>query len=260
MASPALYAVLQKDGLAANPDQIRRAFRSFSNLTDADAVRLAANAQGILMRHLDADSARAFHRALLNEGVAATLVTESALRLLPESKSLHRLEVTPEALLIFDLLGRPAPVAWTELALIAAGAVRRMDLSGMESGRNLLHFNRGSSASPKRTTEASRASDFESQLLLELVLSGGAARYEISAAHFPFKYTIDRPDLSTLEKFVWLVKEVCRHAPAALLNRGARDLHEDCGLVRSYADRQMFADEMTWLLWNDVQKHRAGRA
>lgn len=260
MASPAQYAVLQKDGLAANPDQIRRAFRAFSNLTDADAVRLAANAQGILLRHLDADSARAFHRALLNEGVAATLVPESVLRLLPESKSLHRLEVTREALVVFDLRGRPGPVAWTKLSLIAAGAVRRMELSGTEPERTLLRFNPGSGASPKRTTEASRASDFESQLILELVLAGGAARYEISAAHFPFKYAIDRPDLSTLEKFIWLVKEVCRHAPAALLNRGARDLREGCGLVRGYVDRQMFTDEMTWLLWNAAQKHRAGRA
>ena len=258
MASPAQYAVLQKDGLAPNPDQIRRAFRAFSNLTDADAVRLAANAQGILLRRLDADSARAFHQALLKEGVAAALVPESTLGLLPETKSLHRLEITPGALMVFDLHGQSEPVAWTEVSLIAAGAVRRMELIRTEPDRTLLRFNSGSGTWPNRASEAGRAADFESQLLLELVVTGGAARYEINAAQFPFKYAIDRPDLSTLQKFVWLVKEICRHAPGALLNRGARDLSEGFELVRGYLDRQVFTDEKVWLLWNDAQKKRAG--
>ena len=73
----AQYAVLQRDASAPQAEQIRRAFRSFSHLTDADAVRLAANAQGILLRHLSADEARAFHRALQAEGVAAAMVAES---------------------------------------------------------------------------------------------------------------------------------------------------------------------------------------
>ena len=120
------YAVLQKDGLSPNADQIRRAFSAFSGLTDADAVRLAASAQGILMRHLGSDAARAFLRELQKEGVSAAVVPESELKLLPESTSLHRLELNPDGLVMFDLVGRPKPTAWKELALVAAGAGLRL--------------------------------------------------------------------------------------------------------------------------------------
>ena len=124
MPVPAPYAVLQKEAARPTAEQIRRAFRSFSHLTDADAVRLAANAQGILQRQLSADAARAFLRALQAEGVAAAIVAESELQLLPQSKSLHRLALTEAALEVYDLHGQPTAVPWGELVLIAAGTVR----------------------------------------------------------------------------------------------------------------------------------------
>ena len=128
MSATRQYAVLQKDSDRPVADQMRRAFRSFSTLTDADAVRLAANAQGILLRHLGADEARAFHRALLAEGVAAALVAENDLELLPASKSLHRLSLTEQSLEVYDLLGRAKPIRWDEIALVAAGSVRHVEI------------------------------------------------------------------------------------------------------------------------------------
>ena len=87
----------------------------------------------------------------------------------------------------------------------------------------------------------------------EIVLMGGTARYEVNGDEFPFRYAMDRPDLSTVQKFVWLVREISRRATAAILNRGARDVHEGIELVRGYPDRQVFTDEMTWLLWKAGQ-------
>ena len=104
-------------------DRIRRAFSSFHNLTDADAIRLAASAQGILLRHLEVDAARAFQRALHAESVAAALVPESELRLLPDAVSLHRLELNPDSFVVFDLHGRAQATPWSELSLVAAGAL-----------------------------------------------------------------------------------------------------------------------------------------
>lgn len=234
MPVPAPYAVLQKEAARPTAEQIRRAFRSFSHLTDADAVRLAANAQGILQRQLNADAARAFLRALQAEGVAAAIVAESELQLLPQSKSLHRLALTEAALEVYDLRGRPTAVPWGELALVAAGAVRHEAISHSLATR--------------------------SQLILEIVLSGSAARYEVNADEFPFKYALDRPDLSTVQKFVWLVREISRRATGALLNRGARDVQEGTELVRGYPNHQVFNDEMTWLLWNAAQTNRTAPA
>jgi hypothetical protein len=231
MPVPAAYAVLQKDSARPTAEQIRRAFHSFSHLTDADAVRLAANAQGILQRQLSADAARAFHRALQAEGVAAAIVAESALQLLPAGISLHRLALTEAALEVYDLRGRPTAVAWREVALVAAGALRREEVShSLATG---------------------------SQLILAIVLSGGVTCYEIYADRFPFKYALDRPDLSTVQKFVWLVREISRRATGAILNRGARDVREGIELVRGYPTRQMFTDELTWLLWNAEQTKRS---
>lgn len=254
MAATPQYAVLQKDGGSPSAEQIRRAFRSFSNLTDADAVRLAANAQGILLRHLSSDEARAFHRALQAEGVAAALVPESELKLLPEGKALHRLSLTEHALEVYDLRGRPTPVPWGEVALVAAGAVRHVDFSLTQTERTTLKLHSVLGVWPQKTTESVRKVESDSQLILELVLARGAARYELDAAQFPFKYAMDRPELSTLEKFVWLVREIGNRAGQAILNRGAKDVHNGVQLVRGYPSRQAFTDEMVWLLWNAARR------
>ena len=51
MSGPRQFAVLQKDSTSPTAEQLKRAFRSFSNLTDADAVRLAVGAHGIVVPH-----------------------------------------------------------------------------------------------------------------------------------------------------------------------------------------------------------------
>ena len=258
MTAPAPYAVLQKDAARPSADQIRRAFRSFSHLTDADAVRLAANAQGILQRRLSADAARAFHRALLAEGVAAEIVAEADLQLLPQSKTLHRLALTDAALEVYDLRGHSTPVAWRELALVSAGALPFDEISQPRHERPAIAFQPGFDIQVDRTLARGPKSESRMQLVLEMVLAGGVTRYEINADEFPFRYALDRPDLSKVEKFVWLVREISQRATRAILNRGARDVQEGITLVRGYPNRQMFTDEMTWLLWNDAQMKRLG--
>jgi len=250
MSATRQYAVLQKDIRLPVADQMRRAFRSFSNLTDADAVRLAANAQGILLRHLGADEARAFHRALLAEGVAAAMVAERDLELLPASKSLHRLSLTEPALEVYDLLGRAKPIPWGDIALVAAGSVRHVEISVIHNDRTTARLHPAFGGWPEKTTESIRKVESDSQLILELVLAGGAARYELDAAQFPFKYAVDRPELSMPEKFIWLVREIGNRATRAILNRGASDVRNGVQLVRGYPSRQAFTDEVIWLLWN----------
>jgi hypothetical protein len=255
MPVPAPYAVLQKDAAHPTAEQIRRAFRSFSHLTDADAVRLAANAQGILLRQLSRDAARAFLHALQAEGVTAAIVAEDDLHLLPASKALHRLALTAAALEVYDLRGQPTAVPWGELALVAAGAVPH-EFSHLRNERPPMSHPPGFGLGPERSAEGGGKVETRSQLILEIVLAGSTTRYEVNADEFPFKYALDRPDLSKLKKFVWLVREISHRAPGAILNRGARDVHEGIELVRGYPDRQVFADEMTWLLWNAAQMKR----
>jgi hypothetical protein len=252
------FAVLQKDSISPAAEQLKRAFRSFSNLTDVDAVRLATGAHGILMRHTDGDASRAFQHALQAEGIGAVVVAEDELPKLPEGKSLQRLGISPAAFTIYDLLGRPTAIDWGEVKLVAAAALRHFEMGRTETERTVLRFNPLVGVWPKKITESARTVESGTLLLLEIILTGAVTRYQIDAARFPFNYVIDQPGLSTTEKFVWLIREICRHAKRAILNRGALCLVGGQATVPEYSNRQMLTDEMIWLLWHESHKNRAG--
>lgn len=248
------YAILLRDWGHPNAEAVCRAFRTFSHLTDADAIRLAANAQGILMRHLGGDEARALHRALQAEGVNAALVKDEELRFLPASQLLHRIELRPEALLIYDLMNRSSAVAWEDISLLAAGAVPHVEIGSTQTQRLGLGFHPVFGVWPKQIVETRSRLETERHFILELIVGHGTARYEIQAHQFPFKHVCDQPTASTMEKFIWLVREMTRRASQALLNRGAQDVQDGIQLVRGYPSRQLLLDEMIWSLWKARQR------
>jgi len=256
MSHPRRFAVLQTELSSPTAEQLKRAFRSFSNLTDADAVRLAVGSHGILMRHENRDAAHAFQIALQAEGVATALVAEDDLPNLPEARALHRLELSSEALKVFDLLGRPTSIPWAEVALLAAGAVGGIEVSQTKTERTVLSFSPVFGVWPKKVTDSRRKVTTDSHLVLEILLAGMKTRYQIEAAHFPFKYVIDQPALSTADKFIWLVREFCRQAAAATLNGGARWLRAGHERVPGYLNRQALTDEIIWLLWYGEARNR----
>lgn len=252
MALGSQYAVLLREAGQPRAEAVRRAFGVFSHLTEADAIRLAANAQGILQRHLGVDEAKALQRALQAEGVSAALVKEEDLGFLPASQLLQRIELTAEALVHHDLRGRAQAVAWAEVSLVAAGAVPHVEISSTPTAAGGFGWWPRSAGGVRSRLETER------HYLLELVVGGGAARYEVRAHQFPVVLGPEQRAGSALEKFVWLGRECVRRAPQALLNRGAADIREGVQLVRGYASEQMLRDEMVWLLWSLRQPPRAG--
>jgi hypothetical protein len=250
------FALLQRDQAGLTADQVKRAFKTFNNLTDADAVRLAVGARGILMRHLGQDTARALQLALQAEGVGVMVVAENTLPKLPEGLALHRLELWPQSLTIYDPLGRPTAVAWQEITLVAAGAAQCFDINKTQTDHLRLQLSPATVVRPKKTSDAGHQIKSDSELLLEILLAPGETRYQIDAAQFRFKYVIDRPGLSLEEKFIWLTREICRQATQAALNAGARQLLGGQETVPNYLNRQALADEMIWLLWRNAQHKR----
>lgn len=257
MAAFSQYAVLLRDAGSPSAEAVRRAFSTFSHLTDADAIRLAANAQGILQRHLSVDEAKALQRALQVEGVHAALVKEDELRFLPASQLLHRIELTPAALGIFDLHGRITAVPWADITLIAAGAIPHFEISAVQTARTKVRFHPVFGMWPQKTVETQSRLETERQFILELVAGASGARYELQAHQFPFNQVLNLPGASLTEKFIWLAGEMIRRAPQAALSRGARDVRDGIQLVRGYPSRQLLLDEMVWLLWNLRQPQRA---
>lgn len=256
MANVRQFVVLQKERVAASPEQLKRAFSSFSNMTDADAVRLAIRAHGILVRQVSRDEARALQQALEAEGVGAAYIPENELPRLPEAKVLHRVELSEEALVTYDLLGRSISIPWQDVALIAAGAVSDVEMSRTHTERTELRFNMVMGVWPKQVSESSRRLQVETQMILEILLADGTTRFQIEAARFPFNYVINEPELSTQEKFSWLVRELCRRSTEAVLNGGARWLCAGHQPVPGYNSRQALHDEMIWLLWRTAQAER----
>jgi hypothetical protein len=235
---------------------LKRAFKSFSNLTDADAVRLSVGAHGILMKHLGQDAARALQTALQAEGVGVVVAAEDDLPKLPRARPLQRVDVWPQTLIVYDGAGRPNPVPWPQVALVAAGAAQHFEVHKAQPQHTALRFSPASGIWPKKMSESAHTIGQGSQLLLEIILADRASRYQIDAAQFNFRHLIDRPRLSTGEKFVWLVREICRQADEAILNAGARRLRQGEQVTPDYTNRQVFLDEIVWLLWRSSQQKR----
>jgi hypothetical protein len=256
MGNPIQFAVLQKDPGGLTVEQVKRAFKAFSHLTDADAVRLAVGARGILMRHLGQDSARALQLALQAEGAGVIIVAERDLPQLPEGLSLHRLEIWPQSLTVYDPLNRPVIVAWEKIAFIAAGASQQPEATKTQTEHAVLRFNAAAGVRPKTAGDSNQKIGSGLQFLLEILLAGGVIRYQVDAAQFSFKHVIDRPGLSLEEQFIWLVREICRHTPRAALNAGALGLQQGQESVPVYVNRQTLNDEMIWLLWQNSRQLR----
>lgn len=254
MSFPVQFAVVLKELHAHSADQLKRAYSAFSNLTEADAVRMAVSGRGILQRRMNRDAARAFHQALEAEGVGAVVVAEEELPRLPEAISLHRIEMTTDALMIYDLTGRATPVEWRWVLLVAAANVARFEFGRTSMERTELRFNAITGVWPKRVEATGHRTDWDTAPLLEILLADNAGRYQIEATEFPFKYVLDRPDLSVSAKFAWLVCEICSHAPAALRNTGAAALANGQEALPKYDSRQLLSEDMVWLLWKRSQR------
>src|SRR2546427_12317037 len=90
--------LVQSDFAVPAADVLRRAFRSLEMLTEADAVKLANEACGILAKNLSPDDASRLQRALAAEGVPTEMMDAAQLPRLPDVKFVRRLEIQPQAL------------------------------------------------------------------------------------------------------------------------------------------------------------------
>lgn len=260
MTATSSYAVLLQQADPPTADQLKRAFRAFSNLTDADATRLACCACGILMKHLGWDASRALQLALQAEGVATAIVAAVDLPQLAPARFIRRLDLAPATLTIYDPLGRAIPIDWRHVLMIVAGAVRHFETTRTREERIELRFSPVRGLHPQTVGEVRHKVEADVRLVLEILLAGAVVRFETEAGQFLFKPLIDAPALSIEDKFNWLVRELCARAPHAVLNRGARGIRSGHAPPVGYVNRQALADETVWLLWhlNKQKREQAG--
>ena len=151
------YAILQRELVTPDVDQLKRAFSVSPYLRDIDAQNAAHDAYGILLRGVDEENADALHAALRSEGIETELVKESALPTLSSGKATKRVEFGPSRLIAYDALNHASDVPWSEVMFIAAGYVRTGELRKHRSAIGPLP-SRCDSAAASSETNRSRGS------------------------------------------------------------------------------------------------------
>ena len=88
--------------------------------------------------------------------------------------------------------------------------------------------------------------------MAEVVIRGGGLRYNLEADHALqplFLCLGERRTDDVGRNFQLLVQDICQHAPQAAVNRGAYYLREGNAEAFAYPRKNIFYDEMIWLLW-----------
>jgi hypothetical protein len=248
------YCLLQTDPVAPTADQLKRAFKSLKTLTEADAIKLAREACGILKKNLSLADARVLQSALQGEGVPTDLLAATQLPKLPDAKFVRRVEVQPQSLGIFDPLGRAVPLPWQHLTLVSAGTVRHFGVSATRAEVTVNTFDPIRGSRKKVVTDVRHKVEDDARLMLDIFLTGGVMRFQIEAESFQFKYCFDRPDLNLPQKLGLLIQMLAEHAPHAVMNRGATALRDGHPENAAYASKVALFDESIWLLWRMAKK------
>src|ERR1043165_7805589 len=109
------HAVLQKNLKPLPVEQLRTAMLTMDSLVPSDALRLAKDAFGILHQGLSLKDAVAFQAALRREGIETDVADERDLIPLSHGFLLRRMDCQPGALVVYDALGRPRDLQWSDV-------------------------------------------------------------------------------------------------------------------------------------------------
>jgi hypothetical protein len=238
-------AVLQKHLEFPAIEKLQRAFRFVPGLAPADAHTIGADAFGILARDFSPGQAAAMECALRAEGIETEVVDMALLPALPPVKTVHRLDCTPENLVIYDPLNRPIPLAWQHVTMICAGAVvvsefvsrRVKDFAAAKHGNPLLFAQQFRDSCEQRC----------SHLLADIMVAGGGLRYTFAADKFNFLGLGDRRTRDVTANFVTFVRNLAGRAGHAVRNLGVEALLRN--ELLEYPTKGAFQEEITWRLF-----------
>ena len=231
-------------------EQLKIAFTHVPQLTALDAANLGRDSIGILSRGFDEAQALAMQAALADQGVATEVVDEASLAELPPPQKLAKVEFTPEALRIDNLMGRIIPVAWEDLLLIAAGRAKITEFQ-TTLVENLLVKLDGEITGVKLSSRTREAQN--EHLLLEIITRDAALRFHTVADNpetaLLFLCLGERRTRIPATDICLFVQELAKFAPKAVLNHGAFFMRENNDASYFYPSKGAFYREITWLLW-----------
>ncbi len=241
------FAVVQRELTAPTADQLVTAFLGSSAVVDHDARRTARRGFGILAENLDRADAVAVAGKLESLGVPALAVPTHELPALPAPRGFKRADPGEASLDIHDALGRPLPVAWDRVVLVAVG-----EITHIRPQRD-ARVERMATSTDAATINHDYREIEGHDLTLEIVLEHPAQRWRAAADALLYNYLGPRRRARRLDNFPLLVADLLAHSPRAAINRGAANLSPDepntLRNVTRYASRLDFEKELIWLLW-----------
>jgi len=241
------YAIVQKDLVVPELEQLKRAFRVSPALTELDAQTAFHDAYGILLRGVESEEAQALHAALRHEGVETEIVEEGRLPAIPPAKIARQVEFQPTHLTLYDSMRKASEVSWGDIMFIAAGYVRLREVRKQRNASEpSLH---GAGVAVDLTSDGAAREVEHHHLLLDIFLNGGALRHSIRADEFSFDHLGARQSDDLSINFVFLVQDLVEHAPHAGLNRGAFQASQRPPELFPYPGKSAFNEEITWMLW-----------
>jgi hypothetical protein len=240
------YAVLQKELVAPDLEALKRGCRVLPSLRDLDAQNMFQDSYGILINGLDVLDASALQEALQAEGIATHVVEESELPIVPPAKVIRQIEFLQAHLNMYDPMGRVFALPWQDIMLLAAGNVRMPEFRKVKPAHEEQQFHGMShdTFSDSRAREGTHP-----QLLLEIFLVGGVARYTITGETFDFGHLDSRLTPNLQANFSLLLEDLVQFAPHAGLNRGAYLATQGGGELFKYPSKHAFYEELVWMLW-----------
>ncbi len=229
------FAIMQKELVVPELGQLKRAFTVLPQLTDMDAQTVVHDAFGTIMRGLDLESAGLLQSALQLEGVHTEVVEESKLPAFPPGKIARQIELGPSHLTLYDPMKRVSEVPWGDIMLLAAGLVRTREQHKVKELETI-----GGTRSKEEIVD---------HLMVEIFLNGSDTRYSIHGDEFIWEHLGARMTEDKPMNFVLTLAELAQRAPQAGMNRGAFLAAQDPPELFPYPSRQMFNEELTWMLW-----------
>jgi hypothetical protein len=246
------YAVMQTGLEPPTAEQLKHAFHAVPELTAMDVNVLGKDAYGVLVKGFEHERASAMQSALAAQGVETEIVDDAVLAKLPPPRQLAKVQFTPEALLIDDLMGRNFPLVWKEISVIAAGRVRLTDFT-TDLVNKVVWKSAGRDQGIKLVTASVTKEEQKDHLLLEILTRDAARRYHVKAdrpeAQLLFKCLGGRYTRDSAVNLALFVQELAKCAPAAILNHGAFYMRDGGDLSYTYPSQTAFYREITWLLW-----------
>jgi hypothetical protein len=252
------FAIVQTRRQPLEPGKLRHAFLGVPGLAPCDADSVCSEGDGILCHNLSSGQAAMLQANLKAAGAEVEIVDESRLPALPAAKVIRRVKLTPQALLIADLLKGQVPVAWEQVHLLAAGSVQlttiaRKRTESKEVGVNPVHHMIPLWPVATNKVEYSTRTSADWFLRAEIILAGVTVRYSIEAEDFDFAPLGEGVTGDLAADFCLLVRQLAAHAPHAMLSRGAAAILSDPCEFAYYPRKGSFHDEIIWVLWRARQ-------